>query len=146
MRSNAVMINSAFWDIGRLVTGSLRHHGGIEVCKNASFHKNFTDSWKKNASDLIDIITSYIPGVAWRGWRTANYIINPIPPCRNDLVSLINNASLGVAKSHGLSWIDFSSYPNVNVKMRDSHHPGANATAVFMRDIIQRIRSEIYAS
>lgn len=140
---DAVLVNSCFWDIGRLVTGELGRRGGREVCSNSALREQYVASWSRNTSSLLDAIHGYFPRAKWRGWRTANYISNAIPSCRNNLVSEINQASHLLMKKLRWQWLDFSSFPGVADNMRDSHHPNSNVTATFMHKVIKKIRKEI---
>jgi hypothetical protein len=141
---DAFIINSVFWDIGRLVTGKLGRQGGTNICSNPAERAEFVSSWARNASHLIHTISRHFPHAAWKGWRTANHITNAVPPCRNNLVVEMNRASYHVAKRMHLSWLDFFSFPGVGHEMRDSHHPNANVSAAFMRKVIDRIRHELW--
>lgn len=140
---DALLINSCFWDIGRLVTGELGRRGGQEICSNPLQRADYVASWSRNASHLLNAIDEYFPHVRWRGWRTSNYISNAVPSCRNNLVTEMNQASYHLAKKMHLSWLDFFSFPSVADDMRDSHHPNRNITAAFMHQVIKRIRKEI---
>jgi hypothetical protein len=140
---DALMVNSVFWDIGRLVTGSLGRKSGREICSDPNRREEYVESWAHNASHLIRAIEQYFPLVKWKAWRTANFIQNPLPPCRNDLVRAMNRESHHIARKHNMLRMDLSSFRGVMDNMRDSHHPNSNVTAAFMQAIIENIKTEI---
>lgn len=140
---DAVIVNSCFWDIGRLVTGKLGREGGREICSNPLQRSEYVASWSQNVSHLLHAIHKHFPQARWKGWRTANYISNAVPSCRNHLVTDMNQASYLVAKKMNLKWLDFFSFPGVADEMRDSHHPNQNVSATFMCQVIKQIREEI---
>ena len=137
---HALLLNSVFWDIGRLVMGELGRLGGKEICNDSVKRAQFVSSWASNASHLITTALKYFPQLKWKGWRTANYISNPTPPCRNLLVSEMNIASHVMAEKTNLKWLDFSLFPGVSDEMRDSHHPNANVTAHFLHRIVRHLK------
>lgn len=140
---DAYMVNSVFWDIGRLVTGTLRYKGGLDICNIPYKRAEHVASWARNASDLVLTIDHYFPHAKWKAWRTANHISNAIPSCRNDLVDAMNLASHHIATSNHMHWMDFASFPGVIDDMRDAHHPNANVTASFMQFVIENIQSRL---
>lgn len=140
---DAYMVNSLFWDIGRLVTGELGRNGGRDICANPYMRAQFVNSWAHNASFFLKTLDSYFPDAGWKAWRTSNQIMNAIPPCRNNMVHAMNRASFFFARKLNFKWMNLFSYPDISIKMRDSHHPNSNASASFMEKVLRVIRKEI---
>lgn len=140
---DAITVNSAFWDIGRLVTGKLGKEGGIDTCENMKHRAKWVESWAKNATVLIDTIVELFPETKWLGWRTANLITVPIPPCRTEMILEMNEAAKLFSRKKGIHIADYFSIPNMSKNMRDPVHPNTQINAAYMENLIQRIRKNL---
>eukprot|EP00602_Paraphysomonas_sp_CaronLab_P011119 CAMPEP_0185039284 /NCGR_PEP_ID=MMETSP1103-20130426/35982_1 /TAXON_ID=36769 /ORGANISM="Paraphysomonas bandaiensis, Strain Caron Lab Isolate" /LENGTH=154 /DNA_ID=CAMNT_0027578105 /DNA_START=327 /DNA_END=788 /DNA_ORIENTATION=+ len=100
---DAVIVNTCFWDIGRLVTGPMGRHGGVETCSSPILRTQWVKSWANNASELVDAIREYFPRT-WMAWRSANDILTPDPPCRQEMILEMNSAARNISSRKQLDW------------------------------------------
>jgi hypothetical protein len=137
---HAITVNSAFWDIGRLVGGYTGRTGGVQTCNSSVLRREWVQSWARNASLLVDTIKELIPNTKYVAWRNANLITVPVPPCRTDMIIEMNAAAKAFSRLKGIHYIDYYSTPNITGQMRDAVHANANVNAIFMTKMITKIK------
>lgn len=140
---DAITINSAFWDIGRLVTGFAGKNGGIQTCNISDLRRDWVQSWARNASLLVDTIRELLPDTKYVAWRNANLITVPVPPCRTEMIKEMNSAAKGFARAKGIHYVDYYSTPNITGQMRDSVHANAQINAIFVTTLISTIENNL---
>jgi hypothetical protein len=137
---HAISMNSFFWDLSRLL-GPL---DGLKICKSMTERQQWIGSWAKNASDLIDAFHAAVPTVRWMGWRMSHNVTYTVPLCRHEMITEMNNAVLQVIdskpKMHWEPWL--ARDPWVNIRMRDSIHPGQGPNIAHMKTLISTIKRE----
>ena len=144
---DAITINSALWDIARLVTGRIGRTGGIDLCNTTTTRAEWVASWAQNVSMLLDTIGEIVPQTTWLGWRSANPTPALAPSCRVDMVVDMNRAAKKVcAGKQGVHFVDYYHTPHIVENMRDNVHPNAKVNGVYMNDLIAMIKSSIYWS
>ena len=138
---HAVTLNSIFWDISRLVTTeSGVNEEGVRICETPHLRSEWVKDWARNASELVDVTFNLLGNIPWKGWRAANPISNPIPPCRQDMVLEMNAAARAIAARKHLHYLDYFNLPNVSVGMRDAHHPNREVSVAYVKKLLMRIR------
>jgi hypothetical protein len=142
---DAIVIQSLLWDISRLITGTLGRNGGVAICNSSSLRDEWSSSWLRNASELVDTVSSYFPNTHLKAWRGANQILDPDPPCKRTFINEVNERAKILAKQKQIPFLDFSSYPGVSANMRDLIHPSPAVNVLYVNDVVrmfQKLKSE----
>jgi hypothetical protein len=135
-RPHAISLNSCLWDIVRSVNG--------HICPNLTLRQDWSASWARNASELVDVIREHFPEVKWMGWRKSPKIMQANPPCRLQMIKDVNVAARQVVRSKKLHWEPWlAEHPLVNIQMRDGLHPGPPANLYHMNHLIKKIKQEL---
>lgn len=144
---NGIMIHSSFHDVQRLVQCS----GFDMISKHEEDRVDWVQNWLSDALHFVHVVKRRYYGPSqWVGWRTANKIATKVGwknywfnEIGENLLFHMGNVANKISELNGIDLIDYGSFPNISVNMRDHVHPSASAGVMLGEVIVHKTKTAL---